>query len=388
METELALAVSVRDWADHLHRFLADHGGARVRLTAMGPEELVAERYDVLLIDDVCSFLTPRLVEQVRAKGHQVVGVYDPDEFADGKDRLLEAGVDDVVESGADADEFLKVIGRVASLAERMTLGHHLGGPGVAVTGDGPSPSSILVVAGPRGGPGITEVALEVARRLADRDGRTVLVDADLDAPSLAQRLGLPLHPNLYAAVDVHEHALGRLEPMLHAVGGSRLRVLTGVPGGAERSGLRARQVVEVTRRLAADGARVVVDAGSAAPAAGRGDPGAAVARALLESAGRVVGVGAATPVGVARLLEWVAAVHDLRAGAVDLLVNRAPRGRFRRGEIIDELGRLPRLASLAFLADDPSVGAAAWAGTLAPRGPFTASVRRWVERFVPAVKR
>lgn len=388
METELALAVSVREWADHLHRFLADHGGARVRLTAMGPEELVAERYDVLLIDDVCSFLTPRLVEQVRARGHQVVGVYDPDEFADGKDRLLEAGVDDVVESGADADEFLKVIGRVASLAERMTLGHHLGGPGVAVPDDGPGPSSILVVAGPRGGPGITEVALEVARRLADRDGRTVLVDADLDAPSLAQRLGLPLHPNLYAAVDAHEHALGRLEPMLHAVGGSRLRVLTGVPGGAERSGLRARQVVEVTRRLAEDGARVVVDAGSAAPAAGRGDPGTAVARALLESAGRVVGVGAATPVGVARLLEWVAGVHDLRAGAVDLLVNRAPRGRFRRGEIIDELGRLPRLASLAFLADDPAVGAAAWAGTLTPRGRFTASVRRWVERFVPAVKR
>lgn len=49
IETELALAMSARNWADELHRFLADHGGARVRVTAMGPEgtpfEIAASRY-------------------------------------------------------------------------------------------------------------------------------------------------------------------------------------------------------------------------------------------------------------------------------------------------------------------------------------------------------
>ena len=99
-ETELAIALSARDWPDRLRHFLADHGGARVRVAAMGPEDLLVEAYHILLIDDICSFLTPRLIDLVAQQGRVVLGVYDPAEFADGKDRLLECGVADVVEAG------------------------------------------------------------------------------------------------------------------------------------------------------------------------------------------------------------------------------------------------------------------------------------------------
>ena len=57
---ELALAASARGWPDQLHRFLLDHGGGRVLARVMGPEQAAHDAYEVLLIDDVCSFLTPR----------------------------------------------------------------------------------------------------------------------------------------------------------------------------------------------------------------------------------------------------------------------------------------------------------------------------------------
>lgn len=54
-DIEIALAVSTRRWSDPLHRFLVDHGGARVRLYVMRPEDAFSERFDVLFIDDICS---------------------------------------------------------------------------------------------------------------------------------------------------------------------------------------------------------------------------------------------------------------------------------------------------------------------------------------------
>ena len=101
MGPQLALAASARDCPDRLHRFLMDHGGGRVRSRVMGPEQAMADDFDVILIDDICSFLTPRLVVRLRDSGKEVVGVFSPADGPDAKRRLLECGITDVIESDA-----------------------------------------------------------------------------------------------------------------------------------------------------------------------------------------------------------------------------------------------------------------------------------------------
>ena len=117
-DIEIALAVSTRQWSEHLHRFLVDHGGARVRLHVMQPGDAFSERFDVLLIDDICSFLSPHLVEKLNRADRRVVGVYDPDEFPDGKDRLLACDVTEVIEAHADPEEFLALVGQLGVTRE------------------------------------------------------------------------------------------------------------------------------------------------------------------------------------------------------------------------------------------------------------------------------
>ncbi len=73
--------------ADRVHRFLSDHGGARVRAQVLTPEDALAEDYQVLIIDDICSFLTPRLVAEVQRQGRLVLGVFDPSDPPDAKER-------------------------------------------------------------------------------------------------------------------------------------------------------------------------------------------------------------------------------------------------------------------------------------------------------------
>ena len=80
----------------------------------------------------------------------------------------------------------------------------------------------------------------------------------------------------------------------------------------------------------------------------------------------------AATPVGVARFLSWVVAVRALAPdAALVIAVNRAPRARFRRGELFDELTRSLPPVQVTFLGEDRRVTDAMWDGRLVGGGPF-----------------
>ncbi len=368
-EPELALALSARDWTDRLHRFLADHGGARVRVNAMSPEDLTHESFDVLLIDDSCSFLTPRLVMELSASGRRVIGVFDPDEFADGKTRLRECGVVDVIEAYAHPDEFLD---RIASVAEEMTIGRQ-----EVPVEPAQQPASrlpdVLVVAGCSGGVGVTEVAVGIAGWLTEHRLRVVLVDADRSHASLAQRLGLAPYPNLATALDLFDHSPSDLASALQTLDGSRMVVLAGVPPGADLPLFRPRQIADLVGHLGGMWDAVVVDAGTWS------ETDSSFPVSLIADCTRLVGVGTASPVGLSRMIDWTAEVARVRGAGVDLVINRAPRQRYHRAELVEEFTRAVRPRSLALISTDEAVEQAAWNGTVVGRSRFGRSLDSWL---------
>ncbi len=113
-EASIAIAATGREWALGLHRFVADHGGARVRVRVMHPEQALEESYDVLVIDDVTSFLTAHLVQQVQQRERKVLGVF---EEPAGEQRLTRLGVNAVIRADADPERFVEAI--VALAAQR-----------------------------------------------------------------------------------------------------------------------------------------------------------------------------------------------------------------------------------------------------------------------------
>lgn len=386
METELAIALSARDWPDRLRRFLADHGGARVRVAAMGPEDLLAESYEVLVIDDMCSFLTPRLVELVTSRGRAVLGVYDPVEFADGKDRLMECGVSDVVESDAEAEEFLEAIARIMDgrpvPSELEVFGVE---PPRPATNASTPLTAIIAVGGPPGGVGATEVAITLASRLG-RKSSTVLVEVDETAPSLAQRLGLPLFPNIRTGIDVLEHRSGALERVLHRLPGEGFLVLPGLASVRDWTEVRPRQILDLIRELSLLHSYVVVNIGSRIEPEGFGEGQAryGVSRAVIGACDRLVAVGLGNPVGVARLLDWLSTVDTLLGDRrADVLVNRAPSDQFRRSELVEEIGRTYPPATFAYLPDDARLAGTTWDGEIVAKGRFRKALDRWADGLV-----
>jgi MinD-like ATPase involved in chromosome partitioning or flagellar assembly len=374
-EPTIALVFTPDPWVEELHRHCTDHGGARVRQVLIDAALALEEQYDVLFASHRWPALTRGLLEDVHARGRRVLGVFDRDQPV-GHDLLVELGADATVASDAGP------AGIVAALRSVHEHDHEAPAPDARPPAGQPAarPGTAVrtVVSGPAGA-GTTEIAIALAASVAG----AVLVDANDVSPAVAPRLGLAIEPNFRTAVDTVEYAGGALEDHLQPIGpASGARVLAGLPSVATWPQVRPTEALRLVERLAASCSWVVVDAAGAledlpVPMA---RPRHAVTRALLAEADEIVAVGAAGPVGVARLLAWIGDVRALAPRAVvHAVLNRAPKDEFRRGELVDEVGDRFGVASVSVVPHDRRVMAAAWDGAVVARSPFTRAVARLV---------
>ncbi len=370
VEPTIALVFSPELWVERLHRHLTDHGGARVRQIVLEPTLALEDEYDTLVVSHRWPGLTKPFVDAVHCRTRCVLGVFDPDEVA-GREHLAALGVDATIPSDAPVADFVEVIAALmpGSLAEPRDR---------EVIGPDSLRNGPTVVTGPSGA-GISEIALGLTAAIAARGERPVLVDADEIASSTATRLGLPIEPNLRSAVDAVEYARGDLTAALVAVGRPAFDVLCGLPSLAAAAQIRPRDVLDVLDALGHLRSPVLVEVSGA--------PEAEMARAVVAEAGVLVGVGAANPVGVTRLLAWVGA-PPANGTPVHLVLNRAPVDRFQRAELTAEICRTFTPASIAFVPGDRRVERAAWAGELVSRGPFTTCVAAVAQTAVPRAAR
>jgi hypothetical protein len=363
MAPDIALAASAREWPDRLHRFLLDHGGGRIVDRIMSAEQAVETSFDVLLIDDVCSFLSPRLVKDVKVGGGEIVGVFAPEDRSDAKRRLLECGISDVIETEASPEEFIEKV--------RQTLAHR----SVAEIDSGQATSTLSIgVTGPSEGVGMTEVAIALARALSSRIG-TALVDMDPVWPSVAQRLDLALHPNIRTAIDHALHSPDRLGEAIHEV--DELRIVGGRADGGSGPQISRHETMALLDALGSTVDVAVADLG----------PLRHVEGGLVREFDTVIVVGSGGPVGVARLIRTLA---DVRAVVADqpvlAVVNQPGRGTFRQSETLGEIGAaLPDLPVVT-LPFDAKLAEAAWDGELASGRAYGRAVGAMAEVVVKAL--
>jgi MinD-like ATPase involved in chromosome partitioning or flagellar assembly len=414
----IAIVRSSRGWARLLHRYVVDHGGAIVRARPLEERQAIEEDYDILLVDDISSFLSTRIVKELHERGRRVLGVYDPEEFAaneehTGKQRLLRLGVDAVIEAQATPEAFVRAIedlapARRSPFADTSSTSfdedphiidltaHDQSDDVVVVSKDVAIlpqrlPATrrrghVTVVLGASGGAGATEVAVQLARDLGRRGERSVILDSDEIAPSVAQRLNLSLHPNIRTAVDVVEHGTGRLAECLVTVA-THLEVLVGLPHPKDWVELRGSDLDAVVNELARGRPQVVVNAShlieDLTPYGSADRFG--MSRASVAAADTVVLVCAPTPTGIARLLDRVTDLAPAIEGRpLHIVVNRVHKGGFKKNEIAREIQRHITPTGLHFLPADLRVERAGWDGTLVPSGEFTKALAATLLPMIP----
>jgi Flp pilus assembly CpaE family ATPase len=353
----VVIAATPRDWAQRLHRHLADHGGGRIRATVLSAHETSEERYDVLVVDDTTSFLSPRLVERLHQEGRTILGLYDPQD-PHGKSELVECGVDEALPCDIETVALVAAIGQLAGARALNVTQSVVPMAPAPHPAQAPAPvGRVMTVLGPGGGCGATEIALALAASIAARE-RVILVETDEERGCLAPRLGLPPYPNLRSGLEQVRRgaglAIGALQPV-----SERLGVLVAGPLATRGPGVPPDDLGLLLDDLRRHADWVILDGG----ADGR--------RLVVAGAAQVV-VGQESPVGVMRLCTWL---RERAADRPHVVLNRCSGSTFRRYEIAAEVGRATEPASLVTLPEDSRVGEAAWHGRVVARGPFTRAV-------------
>jgi MinD-like ATPase involved in chromosome partitioning or flagellar assembly len=290
-------------------------------------------------------------------------------------DVLTNVGVDRIVMDDAGPLEFLEALVLLMPASSRAGAERNVA-PAVEE-----QLANVVVVRGPVGA-GATEVAIGLAHALG-RNERVTLLDLDEIAPSVAQRLALSIEPNVRTAIDAVEYGIGEIE----ADSPIGLRVVPGLPNAASWNQIRPPEIERLVRHLRRDRDHLVVDIAApleevGAPTRGRH----AIARLAIAAATHIVAVADGSPVGVTRLVQWLASAHELAvAPTVHVVLNRAPRDAFRCSELVAEIGRCYRAASVRVVVSDRSVTRAMWDGTTVGPGAFCDAMNELAATISPA---
>lgn len=217
------------------------------------------------------------------------------------------------------------------------------------------APGRVVVVWGPVGAPGRTTVATALAGELASRARPTLLVDADPHA-CVGQHLGvLDQVSGLLVAARGSSASLGERLPSAARRVDDHLAVLTGLPRPERQHEVREGVLGEVLE-VARERGDVVVDTGAELTSAqGWREGTLGLALEALEAADEVVVVGAADPVGLARLARGLVELREEWGETpVRVVVNRMrPSLGWSRSDVQGMVDGLARVRSLHFLPDD-----------------------------------
>lgn len=331
MILRVATVLSARDWEARLCAAARTSASVRLVMRAFKPAEVAdrATTVDVVVVGSETPWATPARLSSWRRLGLRVVGIH-PVGDRPAAERLQASGLDLVLADDLEPEAMLREIRLLEPAASRAEAS-----------------SALVTVTGPRGAPGRTEVAIAVAWLRRDVEP-TTLVDADLEGPALAVRLGIDPRPDLTDAVDsVHQD--GRVPPsLLHKVG--RL----GVIPGSHRPGdppLRPDPVHDVVDAARVDSG-VIVDTG---PWHAASD--------LIKASDEAIVVIEGSPLGIIRAAALIAA---WTGPPPRLVVNRVER-RHRR-DVLTAVRRWTGLEPVAVIVPSSAVATASRTGAPPPR--------------------
>lgn len=254
----------------------------------------------------------------------------------------------------------------------------------------------VVVVWGGAGAPGRTTLALHLAVEAADRGKRTLLVDGDAWAASVAQMVEVDESPSVAQAARLAADGWPRPLDQCLQSGPAGVRVLAGLP----RAELWPEIGEEAWRAVLAAAATqfdvVIVDV--AAPI--EEDEELVVDRipfrrnamttTALDEADSVVLVANADPVGLRRAVlahRTLVARSEHRAPVV-VAMNRVPRSARRLQDCSRAVGEWVGNAPAAFLPDEPALRRVVWEGRplheVAPRSRWLRELRALLDEVAP----
>ena len=392
-EEATIFAVGDADWEPGLLSALR-HPSIRLSIVkrCLDAVEMIAATQTTMarqvLISPSLARLDLDVVARLKSSGIRVVGIINTGQEQD-EILLRQLGVSTIV--SADLHRLGAAAAVVASIMKVSPT--PAVAPSLAINSGLTHPAKlakVIAVWGPPGSTGKSTTAMTVADEMAADGANVLLIDADIDAPSLAPMLAVVDAPGTLH-VAMRKAAAGRLDSEgaseLCAKINERLWLLVGSGRSGHRAELRSPAFAAVRRTILASWDVVVIDLGSVPlPGEGLGEQASLAAFDVLDEADEVVVVGGHTLIDIQRLIHALDALNEaLPQVRPRVVINRcAPQS-----DILSALTHHTRVSAeaVAFIPEDVSAYSAAMRDGLtvrecAPRSKARLHAREFIQRL------
>ena len=382
MEPRILVGASQLGWVTTLTQWVSEHGGAQLVGQALTPDDVHEADFDLLVLDGWSSLLSRRLVDRVQREGAAVLVLVNSDRPEAESNRISDLGVSLSLPASASPEQ---IVGRASEVAavRRFTDPHESTEAEPSSAEAEGTEHRLIVLLGQNG---VTEVTANLAAAFGKLGQSTLLADFDTVNPSVAQRLGIPIVPNLLTASDhIRQGRFDATSVVSHPAGFAVIPGLANPREWDELTSVDAGELASAFREefsvTLAAGHPILEDLAPLSGLEGRFD----VSRRLVELADESLVVAAGSPVGLVRAQSTIADIRSITSAPIHVVVNRMPQDRFLRAEWSREMNRTFTPVSLTFFSFDRGLAKAAWDGRLLERGPFAREVRRFTSDLIGA---
>lgn len=231
----------------------------------------------------------------------------------------------------------------------------------------------------PLGSPGKSSLACAIATELSDSGKRVLVIDADTYAPSIDVLLGLNDHPaGLAAACRLVSQERFDLEQLQRLsveldVGGNQLMVMTGLSSSSRWAEVTPQKLCQIIDVAKPHFDYILLDVASCIEGQIASPQSSvernSISRWAISNSDQVLVISGADPVSIARYLDFMSQMGDLKpAGEVLTIVNRlrtSVLGSSAKQQIVETVSSLGQLQVAGFVPDDAAAADAALKGSI-----------------------
>ncbi|MFN8015654.1 MAG: hypothetical protein U0R17_03455 [Acidimicrobiia bacterium] len=341
----VALVFSPHEWVETLHRHCTNTGSLKIRSLAYDTSVLKTQDFKACIISDTHPALNKGFVEDLHQQNKQVLCVSDLSnnslEFS------TSINVDAVFSSKISATELSHVIKEflitssdtpniLESILDEKSEPEIKGGRCIAFLGSG--------------GTGCSEISLSFSSRLID----ALHIDCDFEHPSLAQRCGLEIEPNLIDAIEASINYPEELIGLTQKV--NTLSVIPGIAHSSYAKNLKEYEIdifINQIRRIYQNN---IFDLGRISKHSLFFD----YQKKIIEACDDIFITSVPTPNGILRTLEKVDVISGIFSGEINrnisIILSGLPKKVNLYSDIENELKSYGQIANVYFLPTSDSI--------------------------------
>lgn len=357
---DTAIVYSPNEWVESLHRYCMNTGQLRIRSLVYDTSALDEENVDICIISESHPALSKSFVYKLQSRKIKVIVMTENE--VEEKEYLADIKIDGIFSTKLPQQE---LVNKIIELLVKIKDVKQPVESKISTTSQSEARSDLVAVIG-TGGSGCSEIAIQLSSVLKG----AVLVDLDLQHPSIAMRLQADIEPNIVDAIEISQNGSTDISIAFQEKNG--IQFIAGVSHFSFSKNIKEYEISTLFTDISRFSRTTICDLGRY-PSSGETN---LQYRAVLSKATTIIITAFANPVGIVRILDILSELTEMPSEIdICVILNHASKRSDLNKQLVREIRELKQVDEVLVFESFKNDPIPCWKGELVSNKGFIKSI-------------